>query len=1007
MTSHSPNENHDQTRRPQSVAPSTSTGNVAKKIGDGACPDVENLDQLRANSDLLPFLHRRGGSYEPGTSPFRATAILIAAGLFLTALLADYATTQQFATSIRAEVQEELTKARTRLESCLQGNIQLMRGLPGIIAILPDVTQEQFAKAVKPLFQGDSQLRHIAVAPDLIVEIFYPIEGNEVIMGLDHRETASHFEAIDFARRTRQLVLAGPIELVQGGTGFIGRIPVFLPDADGKEQFWGVISAVVGKEALIRESGLRNELPINIAIRSVEGIGSHGEVFFGDEAIFKDNPVVAEVPLPYGSWTMAAVPRDGWPAYPGRIWLQRVGFLLAASLILGSTFLVSRARDRLHDAAKRTQVAEIFARGVIDSLSARIAAIGDDGTILAVNRAWREFHSVDDSRPSSFVEGVNYFEVRDDAMKEADAQACEDGVRAVLDGQTDFVEIEYALGRHDDHRWFVCRVTPFPSGGSAKAVVAHEDVTQRRSAEEALRESETHLRAIVESEPECVKLMDRQGKVLDMNPAGLRMLGIESLEDVLGKSAYDIVEREHHAEFRKGIEAVFRGEKTFQTFEIRSNDGTRRWLEQHAVPLWHPEHPDQVKSMLAVARDITQRKKTEEEVRALQTQMLHAQKMESLGILAGGVAHDFNNILTAILGYANLLVDEPTISRDNRDMLVRIGESAERAAELCSQLLSYSGRGSFVIKPVDLSSLVCETEQMIHVSLSKKTAVHFKLGENLPKVEADEVQLRQVIMNLVTNASDAIGDEVGELTIETGRAPYDSFDCESNLAGGTCEPGTYVYAKVTDTGCGMSPSTLEKMFDPFFTTKPTGRGLGMAAVLGVIRGHHGLITCDTTPGLGTTFTVAFPQMSGAPHEPTLPRSSAPSRESTHHGTALVIDDESFIRSILKQALESRGFEVLLAVDGQHGIETFAAHADDIVLSLIDMSMPRLGGLETMRFIRQIQPSAQVVLMSGFTKEDVVEGEDGDAPDGYIKKPFRLEDLFRVVTGVLEGSAERV
>ena len=370
--------------------------------------------------------------------------------------------------------------------------------------------------------------------------------------------------------------------------------------------------------------------------------------------------------------------------------------------------------------------------------------------------------------------------------------------------------------------------------------------------------------------------------------------------------------------------------------------------------------------------------------------MLHAQKLESLGVLAGGIAHDFNNILLAILGNAELALlrlvpESPAIHN-----LKQIELAAQRAADLAQQMLAYSGRGQFVVEGLDINALITEMNHILRVSISKKVFIRLNLAKRLPLFEGDATQIRQIIMNLVINASEAIGEEDGLITITTG-----SRDCDQDYLSKICQydelqEGTYISFEIADTGCGMSRDTLEKIFDPFFTTKFTGRGLGMAAVLGIIRGHRGAITVYSEPGKGTSFKVFLPAKLDIINITN--RKSAPDNPPKGSGTVLLVDDEATILELGKEMLEELGYTVLTAEDGVIAVEIFKHHKGEITCVILDLTMPRMDGEQTFRSLRSIDPNILVIMSSGYNEQEVTQKLIGRGLAGFIQKPYKLLEL---------------
>jgi PAS domain S-box-containing protein len=402
-------------------------------------------------------------------------------------------------------------------------------------------------------------------------------------------------------------------------------------------------------------------------------------------------------------------------------------------------------------------------------------------------------------------------------------------------------------------------------------------------------------------------------------------------------------------------------------------------------------------SILSLVQDVTERILAEEasrradaERQALERKLQESQKLESLGVLAGGIAHDFNNLLTGVLGNASLARATLPAASEVAVLLGEIETAASRAADLCKQMLAYSGKGRFVVKRLDLNALVDETAQLLKVSISKKAVLRFEFASDAPAVVGDPTQLRQVIMNLVINASEAIGDTSGYITLRTGLLRADAAYLQSTLLAHDPAPGDYVFIEVTDTGKGMSPDVQARIFEPFFTTKFTGRGLGLAAVLGIVRGHRGALKVSSDAGRGTTFHVLLPCAEG--HADPTPAPAPGSAQWRGEGTVLIIDDEEAVRVSTARMLEFSGYRTLLAEDGFDGVEKFRSSPDPIALVLLDLTMPHMDGSEAFREITALQPNARVLLMSGYNEHDAIARFTGEGLAGFIQKPFTLHTL---------------
>jgi PAS domain S-box-containing protein len=429
----------------------------------------------------------------------------------------------------------------------------------------------------------------------------------------------------------------------------------------------------------------------------------------------------------------------------------------------------------------------------------------------------------------------------------------------------------------------------------------------------------------------------------------------------------------------------------FETeFRFTRTDGEMRWM----LARGHVYACDSGEAcrIAGVGMDITDRRKLEEKVR-------HAAKLESLGVLAGGIAHDFNNLLTGILGNASLL-KEMIPTAHSSGLLQNVIRASERAAQLSRQMLAYSGRGQFSVQPIDLSRQVREFVNFIETTVSKNVAIRLRVGDSLPVVEGDEGQLQQVIMNLVVNASEAIGDRDGWVEVSTRFEKTVSPLVSDLLPSQELPPGEYVVLQVSDNGAGMDDATRAKIFDPFFTTKFTGRGLGLAAVLGIIRGHRGTVRVSSHPGVGTCFQVYFPASTR-----TIERSlSALSNDSIHgSGTVLIVDDEEIVRMAARTVLESFGYTVLEAKDGREALRVYERHIGEISVVLLDMTMPIMSGVETLQHMLKLDPEAVVIATSGYNESEAMQ-IFGSSIAGFIQKPFTAPDLGRKIKSACERTA---
>ena len=522
-----------------------------------------------------------------------------------------------------------------------------------------------------------------------------------------------------------------------------------------------------------------------------------------------------------------------------------------------------------------------------------------------------------------------------------------------------------------------------------------QDITERKRSEDALRQSEERNEAVLAALPDLVSRLDRDGTYLDIRYPPGDSFAVPTGK-VVGKNIRDfgfpkeIVDRSLELISR----ALDRQEVQLFEYGLESEKG-RLEFEARIAPCGGNE-------VLWVIRDISDRKKAEEERETLENQIRHAQKLESLGVLAGGIAHDFNNLLVGVMGNAGLARMELPPDSNSRLLVEQIEIAAQRAADLTRQMLAYSGKGQFAIGPVHLNSLVEEMAGLLHASIGKNVQLEFDFDDRLPVIEADQTQLRQVVMNLITNGSEAIGPDPGVVRLRTGKTYADDAFLSDTYLDDELPEGDYVFLSVTDTGSGMDPDTAGKIFDPFFTTKFTGRGLGLAAVLGIIRGHRGAIKVSSRLGRGTTVQTLFP-LEPFPRVPKeMDREPGPVWAPKGQGVVLVVDDEAVVRDLAAKILDKAGFETLSACDGREGVELFRERSDRIRLVLLDRMMPVLGGDEALRQIKEISPKTPIILSSGYDEMGAPEVDpNGSGPSAFLQKPYQAENLIKTVYSLLD------
>ena len=520
------------------------------------------------------------------------------------------------------------------------------------------------------------------------------------------------------------------------------------------------------------------------------------------------------------------------------------------------------------------------------------------------------------------------------------------------------------------------------------------EIAERKRVEERLHDSEEKYRSLFNNAQVGIFSSRLDGsEVLEANRAFLDIAGMTP-EEALGKPSVNLwADPREREEMVKRLVADGRvSEFEFHMLNKRRGE-TRNCLTSMRL---RPE-----KGMLeGTILDITERKRAEAEKRNLERQMQQTQKLESLGVLAGGIAHDFNNILMAVLGHAELALDVISPVSPARENLTEITNASRRAADLCRQMLAYAGKSSFTLERLDLRELVEEMAHLLKTTISKKAILNLNLERGLPPIQADPSQIRQIVMNLIINASDAIGDRSGVITVSVGATRCDEEYLGKMELRETLAPGLYVHIEVTDTGHGMDAETRSRIFEPFFSTKFTGRGLGLAAVLGIVRAHRGAIKVYSEQGKGTTFKILFPALAKG-EDAAIPLEASLLANWRGTGTVLLVEDEESLIALGARMLEHLGLTVLTAADGLQAVDLYRERGKEIDLVLMDLTMPHMDGAEAFGELRRMNPDVQVVLASGYSREDVGSRFAGKSPAGIIQKPYTLFKLREALAGMLQ------
>jgi len=512
-----------------------------------------------------------------------------------------------------------------------------------------------------------------------------------------------------------------------------------------------------------------------------------------------------------------------------------------------------------------------------------------------------------------------------------------------------------------------------------------------------LSDSKISHRSLLDALPHALGVHSEY-KWIYCNTAAARLWGADSPEEIIGTSIFDYLHHDDHEKIRQRIEKMAKTGLPAPVTEERllRKNGQQTMVKLQSCPVKH----EGKQAFLVTAEDISQQKEYDVEHHHLKAQLEHAQRLESLGVLAGGIAHDFNNLLTAILGNAELArgkLDDKQAVIGHIDNIVG---SCDNAAELCKQMLAYAGKGSYEMRVINLNKMVKTMGKLIRASVSRNIALKIKLQSDLPGIEGDTAQIQQLILNFIVNSADAIGSASGEIKVSTGVRQMTHKQLGELFNGSELPEDEYVILEVRDTGCGMDKAMQDKIFDPFFTTKETGSGLGLSAVLGIVRGHQGALQVFSTPGKGTAFRVYLPSSTQSFSEKAV--STVEVDAWRGDGKVLVVDDDLRVRNVAKSFVEKMNFDVITAEDGKEGLSVFSKQHNNLVAVLLDMTMPIMGGVDAMAGMRKINANVPVIIVSGYSEVEAGALIRGDRPDGFLQKPFKAKALKAALYEVMHS-----
>jgi PAS domain S-box-containing protein len=658
--------------------------------------------------------------------------------------------------------------------------------------------------------------------------------------------------------------------------------------------------------------------------------------------------------------------------------------------------IISRDITERKQTEEALRESEWFLRSSLDGLSDHIAVVDDRGEIVLTNKAYRDFAERNGVNPGDVSEGINYLAACDTASGEHSQEAgpFAEGIRDVFSGKRRYFELEYPCHSPDEKRWFIGRVTPFTGEGSRRVVVAHQNITERKRAEDALKNSEYLLNKIFDVLPIGLWFADETGRLIRGNPAGVKIWGAEptvALEEYGVFKARRLPSGKEIAPDDWALAHTIHEGVTIadELLEIDAFDGQKKIILNYTAPVLDDQGA--IRGAIVVNHDISEREK-------LQAQLTQAQKMESVGRLAGGVAHDFNNMLGVILGHTELAMDEMDPSQPLYGDLQQIRKAAERSADLTRQLLAFARKQTIAPKVLDLNDTVEGMLKMLRRLIGEDIHLAWMPGANLWPVKMDPSQIDQILVNLCVNARDAIKG-VGKITIETHDITFDEAYCTAHMG---FIPGEYVMLAVSDDGYGMDKQTQSHLFEPFFTTKGVGEGtgLGLATVYGIVKQNNGFINVYSEPGHGTRFTIYLPRHAGTAGLNQTTDSAKPAERG--HETILLVEDEPAILQMTALLLERLGYKVLSTDGPGKAIRLAEEHPGRIDLLMTDVVMPEMNGRELAANLLSIHPDIKCLFMSGYTANVIA--HHGVLEEGvqFIQKPFSIKDLAAKVRETLDG-----
>lgn len=953
-------------------------------------------------------------------SPWAVAVITLLLGLLISTKIALIDAEQRLSDD-RSRAISELATIRARLEAVVNSVFSATSGLVNVINHQGKISPELFNSLAAQAIQAHPHIRNIAIAPDNTITMVYPLAGNERVLGLRYETSPEQYRTVQQAMRTGRPVLGGPFRLIQGGEGFILRAPVFtrqLPQG-GAPRYWGVASIVANVDATLDAAGVRSSSDLEIGLRHNDRNDKPGTLIWGNAAVFARQPVSMTITVPGGEWQIAAVRKGGWPKqFPNRSPVFYAGLL--NSLLLSAFVWTLASRNRrmksenqqlLQEIRERTRADEQLrlsqqnlkeAQIIIENERSRLQILLQTipalvwmkdlvGTYLACNSRFERFFGASETE----ILGKTDYDFVDtdlaDFFREHDRKAIAAGCPTVNE--------EWVTYADDGHRELLETIkTPVhdAEGRLIGVLGIARDITEHRQAEDELKNERLRFKNLVDSVDGIV--WEADAGTFDftyVSRQAERLLGYP-VEDWYRPGFW----AEHlHPDDRKWA-PTYCAERTAKredhAFEYRfmALNGQAIWLHDIVTVV---EEEGQPRWLRGIMVDTTGKKREELEKHKLEAQLRQAQKMEAIGRLAGGVAHDFNNKLAVILGYVEMAQRAGSASERYRTYLGQVLKAAGQARDITRQLLAFSRQEMITPRVLDLNDVVRDSQQGLCRFIGEDIRFEVRLSEKLWAINMDPSQVDQIIMNLVVNARDAMPDG-GLLMVETGNVTIDKSYTQANP---DIAFGKYVQLVVSDTGCGMDHETQQHIFEPFYTTKEAGKGtgLGLATIYGIVSQNKGFVNVYSEPGTGTTFRIYFPRCD-EPLE--IAETPEPAIQLDRPATILLVEDDQSVRDMTAEILVEIGYNTLVAATPQEAIAICSTGLGNPDLLLTDVIMPDMNGRELARQIESIRPGIKVLFMSGYTA-DIID-QKGILGEGlhFIQKPFNRSSLHGKIQLVLKN-----